>query len=298
MRKLVRWVGIVFGSVLLLIVVLASAAFLTTRSKLGRTVQLDVEAPVVQATQESIERGRHIAESISSCAVCHAGDFGGQMVIDEPVFARISAPNLTTGQGGLQNYTDADWDRAIRHGIGGDGRRLIIMPSLHFQRMSDTDLGAMIAFLRTVAPVDREMQRPRPGPIGTVLLALGQLPFFADEIDHANAGKHVVTPAASAEYGEYLADIAGCEGCHGDSFVGRPAAPNGPPGGPNLTPSGNPGRWSAEQFRSVLRTGQTPEGRSLQVQHMPWPQYARMTDMEIDALWLHIKSLPPSTSSE
>ena len=298
MRKLLRWVGIVFGSVLLLIAVLASAAFLITRSKLARTVQLDVDVPVVQATDESIARGQHIAEGISSCAVCHGGDFGGQMVIDEPIFARIGAPNLTTGQGGLQNYTDADWDRAIRHGIGGDGRRLVIMPSLHFQRMGDTDLAALVAFLHTVPPVAREMPRIRPGPIATVLLALGQLPFFADEIDHANAGKHAVTPAPSAEYGEYLADIAACEGCHGDNFVGRPAAPNGPPGGPNLTPSGNPGGWSLEQFRTVLRTGQTPEGRALQVQHMPWPQYARMTDMEIDALWLHLKSLPRSTSSE
>jgi len=298
MRKLLRWVGIVLGSVVLLLAMLAGTAFLVMRSKLARTVQLDVQPPEVPATPDAVTRGRHIAEAISSCAVCHGGDFGGQMVIDEPIFARIAAPNLTTGRGGLLNYTDADWDRAIRHGIGSDGRRLIIMPSFHFQHMGDADLAALIAFLKTAAPVSREMPRPRPGPIGTILLALGQLPFAADSIDHASAGKTAVGPAPTAEYGAYLASIAACEGCHNENFAGRPAQPNGPPGGPNLTPSGNPGRWTAEQFRAVLRTGQTPEGKALQPQHMPWPQYARMTDIEIDALWLYLKSLPAAAASQ
>jgi cytochrome c553 len=182
--------------------------------------------------------------------------------------------------------------RAIRHGVGPDGRGLFIMPSEEYQHLSDADLGALVAFLKTLPAVDRERVPTSLGPVSRVLLATGKTKLAAEVIDHANMHPPVVTPGATVEYGRYIA--ASCVGCHGPNFSGGKIE-IGPPSWPhaaNLTQheSGRLAKWTEADFVSTLRTAKRPDGTELSGV-MP-RAFGQMTDVELKALWLFFKSLP------
>jgi hypothetical protein len=97
-------------------------------------------------------------------------------MVDEPGMGRVYAANLASGKGGAgASFTDADFVRAIRHGVAPDGRELAIMPSQIFNHLSDQDLGALIAYLKTVPPVDNETPKPQLMPLGRIMLTAGML---------------------------------------------------------------------------------------------------------------------------
>ncbi len=97
----------------------------------------------------------------------------------------------------------------------------------------------------------------------------------------------------TVDYGHYLADGAGCTGCHGLGLSGGPI-PGVPPDWPqaaNLTPSGEVGKWSEADFISTIRTGANPAGKTL-AKEMPWFRYREMTDNDLKALWQFVKTTP------
>ena len=78
----------------------------------------------------SIARGEHLATAIGKCAECHGDGLGGKVMVDDPMFGRFVAPNLTRGVGGVgSSRSDADLATALRHGVGVDGKTLVFMPS-------------------------------------------------------------------------------------------------------------------------------------------------------------------------
>jgi mono/diheme cytochrome c family protein len=248
----------------------------------------------IPSDQASITRGEHIATT-HGCATCHTEDLSGQTDIVPALFT-ITFPNLTSGEGGIgATNTDTDWVRAIRHGVGHDGRGLVLMPVRAFYYLSDEDLGALIAYLMSLPPVDNELPRTNLGPVGRVMLALGQLPAEAivpdvTEIDHDAPRPAAPEPGVTTEYGQYLAHI--CTVCHGPELTGQVIRISGSEYvAPNLTSTGELGFWSEEDFISTLRTGVTPSGRQL-VEIMPWKEFGQMTDDELRALWLYLQSLP------
>jgi len=231
------------------------------------------------------------------CTDCHTPDLGGQVFIDDPMLGTIATANLTRGQGSATAaYTVGDWERAIRHGIGPDGRGLLIMPSYEYAGLSDEQVAQMIAFLQTVPPVDRVPAEAALKPLARGLFLAGQLPLLpAELIDHDVAHVASVPVEASAEYGAYLSTT--CTGCHQSNLAGG-AVPGSAPGDPrsaNLTPAGNLGHWTLDDFKTALRSGTTPEGKVLDPAVMPWPIAAQMTDVELEALWLYLQSLPPAS---
>jgi mono/diheme cytochrome c family protein len=185
--------------------------------------------------------------------------------------------------------------RAIRHGVSHDGRGLALMPSGIFYYLSDEDLGALIAYLKSLPPMDNELPKSELGPLGRVMLALGQLPPEVTVpdvhvIDHYAPRPVPPEPGVTVEYGEYLANS--CTLCHGANLNGQTIRE-----GPNvyvalnLTPGGEVGCWSEEQFIATMRTGVTPGGHPLK-DFMPWKYFGQMTDDEIKAVWLYLQSLP------
>lgn len=295
LKTILKWVGIVVGALVVVIVCLGVWFYAKSNRAIARTFTIDQPALAIPTDSASIQRGRHIASAVSSCIDCHAEHLGGQMVIDQAPFMRLGAPNLTRGAGGVgATLTDADFVRAIRHGVGPDGRALALMPSEAYQHFSDADLGAVIAYVKSVAPVDNPVPPREFGPIARMLLARGQFPLFhTGEIDHA-AARSVTAPAdtTSADYGHYMANIAGCTSCHGPGLSGGaiPGAPPEAPPAPNITPSGI-GTWTEADFFRALREGKGSGGRQLNA-FMPYRYFKDLSDGEIRALWAFVHSVP------
>lgn len=294
MKRIVKRVGIGVGALLGLLVILTSGFYTRGRLVAGETVG-HPGTPVAAAALDDpavLERGRHFVEHIAQCTGCHAPDLAGADFIDDGAFGLVPAPNLTAGRGGVgANYGPDEWERAIRHGVAADGRGMFMMPSQHYQHMSDADLAATVAYLRTRPAVDREFPSRRMGPISGILTGLGQIRTAPDMIDHDAVGTVPAPPEGpTAEYGRYLVTMASCADCHGVNLDGVPAGP-GPPPAPNITPANDgAGSWTREQFLHAFREGERPDGTRMDAEKMPWPMYGRMTDVELEAIWRHLRS--------
>jgi mono/diheme cytochrome c family protein len=263
--------------------------------KLSNNFLLTPDAVTVPTDEASIARGQHLAESMADCVGCHTPNLGGEMFIDEPGFAQLPAPNITSGEGGIgSTYTDEDWVRALRHGVAPDGRQLLIMPSQSFNYLTDEDLGALIAYIKTAPPVDQAWPDRSVAFIPTrILLALGVIPFAPDLIAQ-NSPRTTPEAAVTVEYGEYIARIGSCGECHGGDLAGG-TNPNAPIG-PNITPGGAFAAYREEDFLNAMHTGVTPGGRTLS-EEMPWINYGKMTDDELKALFMYRQSVEPKPNA-
>jgi len=294
MRRIFKCLGYGFAGLVLLLGLLVGVVYATTSVRLNKNYQVAVRTLPLPAGESVLLRGQHIAET-RGCVDCHGKDFGGNKVIDDPAMGRLYGPNLTRGRGGIPaEFGDDDWLRAIRHGVAKDGHPLVLMPSIEFQHFTDEDLGSLIAFLKSLPPVDRERVPVSVGPLARTLLLAGQIKLAAEEIDHNGLRPATVVPGVTVEYGHYLA--AGCRGCHGDKFSGGkiPGVPPAWPAARNLTPAGDLATWSEDDFIHTMRTGTPPGGARLSPV-MPIA-FGQMDDTELKALWAYLKTLPPVAS--
>jgi mono/diheme cytochrome c family protein len=296
-RRVLRWIGI------LLVVVLAVAAVGFGVAVVASNRELDTRVAVMPAAPTlghgDVERGKHIFNAVSSCVECHRGDGGGGPFITDAAMAVLNAPNLTRGNGGVgSRYSDADYDRAIRRGLRPDGTRLLIMPSWDYAAFGDDDAASVIAYIRSLPPVDRVTPRVRLGPVGRILVATKKMPFDATRIAAEPAPPTTMPPPMNmVAYGKYLTRVGGCMGCHGVHLSGGHFA--GPPDVPpasNITRTGI-GTWSAAQFMVTLSRGRDPSGHVLN-SFMPWRTISQMTDLELEAIYDYLMSVPPGKTGE
>lgn len=297
MRRWTRRIGIGVAVLLGLVLVSMTGVYGFTARRMSRHWD-DVarERVVARTDPASVERGRHLATAIGKCVDCHGADLGGRLFIDAgPAIGKLYSTNLTRGKGGIGDaYSDADFERAIRHGIRRDGRPLRFMPAEAFNSMSDEDLEALLGYLRSVPPVDREPGRTVVGPLGRILYLAGQFPLLpAELIDQRGTHPRPVAAGPTREYGRYLASVGGCTGCHGAGLSGGriPGTPPDLPPAQNITPAGI-GSWTEQDFFRALREGKRPDGTAINP-FMPWTYTAQMTDDEIRAVWLYLKTVPP-----
>lgn len=291
MMGFLKWVGYLVGGLLLVIVVGVGVVYAVTSSRMGKTYSTTVEPVAVPTDSASVARGRHLAEAVGKCQNCHGDSYGGQFVFNAPVFARLTAPNLTAGKGGIgRSYTDHDWVRALRYGVGRDNKSLIFMPSESFTNLNDQDLGQIIAYMKTLPPVDASVERVRSmGPISRIIYLTSGFPLIPASMIPADLSRNPVPEGNTAEYGKYLADAGSCKNCHGDHFGGSRVENTNTP---NLTPAGELGHWSEADFAKAIRTGVRPDGRILSAV-MPWPKMGGLTDQEVSAMWKYLQSVPP-----
>jgi mono/diheme cytochrome c family protein len=262
-------------------------------------------APARAQDAALLARGKHLVEVTGACGNCHTpmGPQGplpgltlaGGTVFDEPPF-RAVAPNITPDPDtGIGRWTDAQLARAIREGLRPDGSLIgPPMPMTLYRGLSDRDVAAMVAFLRTVPPVRNPVERsvyrinlpPAYGP------PVGQVPEPAG------------TPVAR---GEYLANaVAHCMECHtpmlptGQNDRTRLGAGGMEFRGPwglsvarNLTPHHNGlGDWTDAQIIAAITRGVSANGRPL-APPMAYAAYAGMTRDELSDLIAYLRSLPP-----
>ena len=294
MRRAVKWAVIVLGSLVGLVVVVLIAIYGLSERRFRRTYTVEPGSVEVRTDSATLARGEHIAVT-RGCTDCHGENLAGKIFIDAPPVARLFAANLTAGNGGVGGrYRDADWVRSIRHGVNPEGKPLLFMPSHEFNALSDDDTGALVAYLKSLPPVDATFPRNRVGPLGRVLYLTGQMPLVpAELIDHTAPRQAAPAAGPTAEYGAYLA--TGCMGCHGPGFGGGkiPGAPPDLPAAANITMHETGlAQWSEQDFFRALREGRRPDGTELNA-FMPWRTTARMTDDEIRAIWTYLGTLPP-----
>ncbi len=294
-KSWLKWLVIGVLSVIGLALVVAAYQLLSFSRALSKVY--DIETPDIVATTDStvIARGRHLAQSIGGCLGCHGPGLAGGLVDDLGPIGVIRAPNLTTGRGGVGGtYTDGQLARAIRYGIRTDGRTLLFMPTPEHNWWPDTDLLAIVSFVRSQPPVDTTIEPAVVRPLGKLLSQFGVVELrSAAMIDHTASREEIPNPEPTARYGAFLA--RGCVGCHGEGLSGGriPGAPSSLPIPANLTPDETGlGDWSKEEFVAVLNTGVRPDGRRLAA-FMPFVSTRAMNDVEKTALWAYLRTLPP-----
>lgn len=225
------------------------------------------------------------------CRDCHGEDLGGKVFIDDSALGFLVGKNLTKGNGGLAEYYNAnDWVLALKHGIRKDGKPLLFMPSHEYTLMSTDDMSAIVSYAMSLPKVDRQFPAQSIGIVGKVLTHLGKLPLFpAEMIDHQRSLVKQVKAEVSVDFGKYLSTA--CQGCHRPNMKGGdPVAPGFPPVA-DISSTGHIAQWTEQQFIHTLRTGQTPEGKTLNPAEMPWNMTAAYTDTELRALYLYLKSI-------
>jgi mono/diheme cytochrome c family protein len=266
-----------------------------------------------QSTPQRLARGEYLAH-ITACMECHAPHqwtahdapippnmiaAGQDMAMLKGLPGRVIAPNISPDpQTGAGNWTDDQMARAIREGIGHDGRALFpIMPYQDFRALSDEDLASIIVYLRSLPPV--RQQQPRTEIIFPVNYLIRNVP---QPLTMAVPAPDVSTPE---KRGKYLVTVIGCTDCHtpqdgqgqplpGMDFAGGfiMEGPWGRVASSNITPdpSGIP-YYDLALFTQVLRTGYVKARPINQI--MPWTSFREMTDEDIAAIFSYIKTLKP-----
>jgi mono/diheme cytochrome c family protein len=264
-----------------------------------------------------IERGRYLVYGPAHCASCH-GDFARESELHEGwevplsggrtfalgILGTLVAPNITSdGETGIGDLSDDTLVRSLRYGISRHGRPLV--PLISFSDLADDDLRAILSYLRSVAPVSREVAPHRL----TLLGALG-VNFLLKRQGPSEPPPTRWEPARTADYGRYLAHtLANCSGCHTQrnkltgGFVGAPFA-----GGlvfeelagtfvtPNLTPiaTGVMNGLNEREFIERFRV----RARDRRGSPMPWEAYGRMTETDLGAIYRYLRTLEPAENAE
>jgi hypothetical protein len=273
---------------------------------------------VVQTTPRRIERGEYLFTTLLDCDGCHSPrDFsrlGGPLVAGargkggllplEGLPGQVNAPNITPDkETGIGGWTDGEKIRAIREGISKDGHMLFpMMPYPGYRFLSDADVQSLVAYMNTLPAIRNYV--PRSSINFPVSMLVKGVPTPVTKAIPP------VDPDGGEIYGEYVVSIAGCEECHTPQKRGQAdasmryaggrlfARPEGSVVSPNITPDKDTGigKWDFVRFRDRMHSFQQYRGTELpkvgaeRFTLMPFLAYANLTDHDLEAIFLYIKS--------
>ena len=276
-QRILKWPALLLSGLLTLVLALVTAFSLIGFYKLNEQHNNPVAAVHVAGTPEQIARGERLA---NICISCHAqgnqlplsgSDFAAKFGL--PPIGTFYGPNLTPS-GNIKDWSDGEVIRAIREGVHKNGRSLLVMPAYEFRNLSDDDVQALVAFLRSQPPTAAPMPDNQLNLLGAIFSNL-----FGWQTAQPPVGNMTAPQPGTAEYGKYMVDVIGCRSCHGDQLQGKEDnGQPGPPPGPNLTRI-VPG-WTEEQFMTFFNTGTLPGGATVPIvtlpsgftePRMPWP---------------------------
>ncbi len=285
----VKWGGGILASLLTLVVAAVGVMAVVGLVKWLAPPSTAVSDLKVAGTPQQVERGRYIANSL--CVECHttsrelplAG--GADMAREIPIpVGSFTPPNLTPA-GSLKDWSDGQIFRALRTGVDDEGHHLVMMSVIPVRNLSDEDIQAVIAFLRSQAPVNNLTPDPpdQPNLLGLVMFGAGMLPGGLPPVN----GVITAPPQApTVEYGQYIVSYTGCRDCHGPDLAGADPKSLGAHGPSLRVVKG----WTAEQFITTLRTGVDPSGHAVSTT-MPWKVLSRLDDNDLTAIYQYLSSL-------
>ena len=293
-KKLLKWSAGLLGLLVLAVGCLVALAWWRSNSA------LDQHYPPVQAQVDwaggDLQRGEYLVRT-RGCADCHGHDLAGGVVIDAPPFGQLVASNLTPAGVGA-DYYQKHLINVLRGGLDRNGQSLIFMPSHDYMSMTDAEVADMAAYLSTIPAAENPALPPmNVGPLPRVLWFFGAFPLVSREhMDLSLEPAQSIVVEASADYGAHVVSM--CKGCHGGQLAGltSPVAPD-TPNPANLTPTGSMANWSEQDFFTAMREGRRPDGSQIN-EFMPWKTVSQMSDVEIRAIWLYLRTLPPRAQGE
>jgi mono/diheme cytochrome c family protein len=277
------------------------------RGCMAMTVAIAVSAITAARAETPVERGAYLVNTIMTCNNCHTpmGPNGpqfdkalsGGLTFDEPPF-KVTASNITPDkETGIGAWSDADIKRTLRTGVRPNGVALAaVMPSGFYGIITDGDMDAIVAYLRSVKPVGNKV----PDPVYHI--ALPHEVFPGAEKPLANTGVD-----DKVKRGFYLATIGHCMECHtpmgpaGHDFAGKLGAggrefpgPWGKSTSRNITshPDKGLGKWTDDEIKRAMTQGVARDGSPLKPP-MGYPYYARMTAADLDAVVAWLRTVPP-----
>lgn len=261
--------------------------------KVHRHVDVPVQAVAYANDATSLERGRYLFMS-RGCTECHGVDGAGREFVNDGKGVRLKGPNITSGPGGVVGaYRPEDWVRTIRHGVKPGGEPLMVMPSEDYNRLTDQDLAALVAYVRSLPSAKGEgalIEFPR---LVRALYGVGLIKDAAEKIDHELLPSQPVAAAPTVEHGAYVANM--CLGCHGHDLSGG-KIPGGPPDWPPAADlrggkDSAMNRYAdAGQFKAMLRTGKRPDGSEVS-KVMPFAALKELNDTDVGAMYAYLKTL-------
>jgi mono/diheme cytochrome c family protein len=313
---------IVIGAVLLIVLFLASG--LLAYVKLALPDVGDPEDLTIERTPERIERGKYLANSVSVCMDCHS-------VRDWSKFSGPPMPG-TLGQGGdrfdqsmglpgvfiaknitpfgISRYTDGELFRVITTGVTKEGRPMFpLMPYLYYGRMDREDIYDIIAYIRTLSPIESTIpESVVDAPFNFLIHTMPQKANLQKKPD----------PTDELAYGAYMANASGCVECHSPVDKGQIIIERSFSGGrdfkypdgaivrsANITPDSETGigKWSREQFIRMFKqytdsTYTTPNVNPGEFNSvMPWTMYANMKESDLSAIYAYLKTVKPISNT-
>lgn len=290
LKKIFKIGSITIGVVVGILVVLFMFTYLHIQWRVAKTYNVQAEEINIKYDSASLALGARLVNT-RACTECHGKDLGGSEIINDPLIGTFVTKNLTRGKGGLpSDFSVSDWVLALKHGVNRNHKPLYLMPSHELSRLTETDMAAIIAYCSQIPKVDREPRKFKVGPLGYVLSEFGLIPLLPAEFtDHEIRFAKEIKREISAAYGQYLSTI--CINCHGANLKGGKSPVPGGKYVADITSTGNPGKWTHEQFITALHTGVTPEGKTLNPQEMPWTITKSFTKDELTALHLYLKTI-------
>lgn len=254
-----------------------------------------------------VERGSYLVNTIMTCGNCHTpkgpnGDitdmaFSGGLSWDEPPF-KVTAPNITQDkETGIGNWTDADIKKLMRTSIRPNGVQIAaIMPTGFYGIITDSDMDAIVAYLRTIKPINHTV----PAPVYRFAAPPQMFPGAEKPYTEAML-------ADPMKRGFYLATIGHCMECHTPMIKGQRdfatqlgrggfefPGPWGVSVSRNITSSKTKGvgSWSDAELKRAITQGIERGGTKLKPP-MGYGYYAHMTDVDLDAVIAWLRTVPP-----
>ena len=314
MKKILRLAGGIL-TIILVVVGLAVAYICIFLPNTGPSQDLKVAI-----TPEKVARGEYLANHVCACMDCHSrrdfGKFSGPPKADEPLGGGGDAFTKAMGFPGtfyaknitpyhLDDWTDGEIFRAITTGVNKSGKALFpVMPYEDYGKMSVDDITSIIAYLRTLQPVKRDV------PVSNADFPVNVLVHTMPKPAHPQPAPDKNNVSA---YGKYLTAAAGCMDCHTKfehgKFTGTVLAggrefnmADGTLRSPNLTPDAHTGigSWSEAQFVGRFKIYADSAEKNIPVgphdfnTPMAWTMYAGMDSSDLSAIYTYLHTLTPT----